>query len=67
MLDDNDLEFTALAWPNGGWILGILGVAVVVIMAIIVSGNHEECAKKHCDKGTPVLMENECLCVEKAQ
>ncbi len=66
MLDDDDLDFAILAWPSGGWILGILGVIVIVVMAIIVSGNKDECAKRHCERGTPILAHHECLCVEKA-
>lgn len=68
MLDDDDLEFTALIWPGGGWGMTIIGIIVIVVMAIIVSGNKEECAAKHCDNGgTSMLMNHECLCVEKAK
>lgn len=65
MLDDDDLEFTILAWPVGGWIITILGLVVVVWMAIKVSQNREDCSKLHCKTGSAVLMHHECLCVEK--
>lgn len=68
MLDDSDLDFEILAWPNGGWIITVLGFIVFIVMLVIVSDNKEECAKKHCDNGgTSVLLNHECLCVEKAR
>lgn len=67
MLDDSDIDFTILAWPTGGWIIGLLGFIVVVVMVLIVTGNEKECATKHCERGTAVLMHHECLCVEKPE
>jgi hypothetical protein len=67
MLDDDDVEFVALAWSGGGWVIGVLGIIVLVIMMVIVSGNKDDCAKLSCPHGSPKLMEHECLCVDKAQ
>lgn len=66
MIDDDDVEFTVFAWPGGGWLLSLIGLALIVWMLVEVSRNKEECAQRHCDHGTAILAEHECLCVEKA-
>lgn len=66
MLDDSDLDFVILGWPSGGWIITVLGLIIFVVVLFIVSGNKDECAKKHCANGaTSQLLNHECLCVEK--
>lgn len=66
MLDDDDVDFFILAQPNGGgWLLGVICLIILVVMVVIVSGNKDECAKLHCEHGTPILAHHECLCVEK--
>lgn len=67
MLDNDDLDFAILAWPSEGWVIGILGVIVILILAAVVASNEDTCAKKHCERGNPVLMKHGCLCVEKAE
>ncbi len=67
MLDDEDLDFTILVTPTGGWIITILGIIAVIIVAIIVSDNKEECAKRHCEHGSPILAHHECMCVERPE
>jgi len=67
MLDDDDVELTALTWPAGGLIISILGIVLIVWMVIQVSRNKDECAAKRCEHGTPILANHECLCAEKAR
>lgn len=61
MLDEDDLDFAILVGP-GGW----FGILLVIIIAIFVYRNTEECEARHCDHGKPVLMRHECLCVDEA-
>lgn len=65
MLDDDDIDFAILAWPDGGWILFVIGVIAIIVMAVIVDGNKKECAAKHCEHGVGMLANHECVCVEK--
>jgi hypothetical protein len=67
MLDDDDLEFTALAWPAGGLVITLLGLILLVLVWVAVSKNKDECAQQHCRTGSPVLMHHECLCVERPE
>jgi hypothetical protein len=66
MIDDDDVDFAVLAWPSGGWVLAIIGAIVIIALLVVVERNKEECAAKHCDRGNPMLIKHECLCVEKA-
>jgi hypothetical protein len=67
MIDDDDVEFAVLSWfPGGGWFVALLGLVVVVWMLVAVSQNKTECAQQHCEHGTPILANHECLCVERA-
>jgi hypothetical protein len=68
MLDDDDLDFAVLASSgSGGWLGAILGLVVVVVVWYFVDQNKTECASLHCDRGTPQLMNHQCLCAEQAK
>lgn len=67
MLDDEDIDFMILAWPSGGWIVALVGLVAIVIMCAVVSGNKKECAESHCSHGSGMLVEHECVCVEKPE
>ena len=67
MIDDDDVEFTALAWPEGGLFVILLGFAVLILMCVVVSQNKDECAQRRCRTGSAVLLNHECLCVEKPE
>ncbi len=68
MLDDSDLEFTAiLTSESGGGCLGsIIGLIIVLVVWYFVDQNKTECAAMHCNRGTQ-LMNHKCLCVEEAK
>lgn len=72
MLDDDDLDFVILSSDGRatGWfglILGVLGLCLIVVIAILVVANHDECDKRHCPDGQrPKLLKSECLCVTEA-
>lgn len=68
MLDDSDLDFAILSTGGGGGLFGIIfGICIIVIIAIAVSNNKDECSKMHCPDGqAPKLMAHECLCVTRA-
>lgn len=66
MLDDDDVDFAILMWPSGGWVVGILGFILIVVMLLIVQNNKNECSEMRCARGgSPILMHHECLCVER--
>lgn len=68
MVDDDDVS--AWVWfVNPTTPVGlVLWLIVLVGLMVVVSGNKEDCAQKVCHAGaTPKLMENECLCVERAK
>ena len=69
MLDNDDLDFTILATSgNGGGCIGaLLGLIVVIVVWYFVDQNRQECAELHCDRGTPQLMNHQCLCAEQAK
>lgn len=68
MLDDDDVEFTALAFPVTGPISFVLFLITIIIMLVVVSHNKDECAAMHCDNGGQAqLLNHQCLCVEKAK
>lgn len=74
MLDDDDLDFAVLVGPvgNGSGCVGItlflISLAVIIAIAVVVSQNHDECAKRTCpERQKPVLMHHECLCVTEAK
>jgi hypothetical protein len=68
MMDDDDVEWVAILWPTGGWLISIIGLIVLVVMLVVVSGNKDDCARLQCSSGkTPKLMQHECLCVELAK
>lgn len=62
MLDDNDLDLVAFAGPGG-----VVGLLILLIVWWCVHDNHEKCSDMHCNRGRPVLMAHDCLCVEKAE
>ncbi len=62
MLDEDDLDLAVWVGPGG-----IIGLIIVLVVWWCVHDNHEKCSERHCDKGLPVLMEHDCLCVEKAK
>lgn len=39
-------------------------ILVSLALAVIAWRNDGECAKQHCDRGHPALVEHECVCVE---
>lgn len=67
MLDNDDADTLGLIalFTNGplGWAL----LVAAIIVVIIVASNEEDCEKKICDRGKPALIENDCLCLEKAR
>jgi hypothetical protein len=67
MLDSDDAEsfFLMALFTNGP--AGIVLLVIALAVAYAVSQNEDECANRHCDHGEPVLMENECRCVENAR
>jgi hypothetical protein len=69
MLDDDDLDFAILASPSGGgWVVFLISLAIVIVVAVIVHGNKDDCAAMHCDGGQkPKLLKGECLCVTEAR
>ena len=68
MIDDDDVTWVTMFMPTGGGPFGLLlAVAVIVFVWWRACSNDDECAKRHCDRGSPALMHHECLCVEKAR
>ena len=69
MLDDDDLDLAIITstGPGGGCIGAVVSIIVIGVVAYYVSQNKAECAEKHCDHGTPILTNHQCLCVEKAK
>jgi len=67
MLDDDDANTLGLLalLLEGPW--GLILLLAFIVVSIAVCGNKKECATKHCDRGVPVLTNNECLCLEKAK
>lgn len=52
MIDDEDVELAAWLMPSGGgWLGVILGIAFVIVIAIIAANNTEDCAKQKCPAG----------------
>lgn len=65
MLDSDDID-TVILVSNPRSVLGILVfIVIVVVLAIIVSGNEKECENMMCVTGHGMLVEGECLCVER--
>ena len=63
MLDDEDLDFTVLVTP-----FNVVGLIIVVIIAVMVWANHEECASRSCPAGQSArLLDHACLCVQAAK
>jgi hypothetical protein len=62
MIDDSDVDFAVLAAPGG-----IVGVIIILVVAYFACTNKEDCMKRHCDRGHPVLTAHECLCLESAK
>ncbi len=68
MLDSDDVDHIFYLF-NPTTLAGfVLWIAVIALFAIVVAFNENECAQMHCRDGAkPVLMENQCLCVERAE
>ncbi len=67
MTDDDDVMWAVILGPDGArWWISLIFIAILIGLWVVVSNNHAECAKMQCEKGQPVLMKHECLCVEKA-
>lgn len=67
MIDDDDVLIAAVAWPDGGpgWFgcfFALLGIAVVIVLAIVASQNEAECSSRKCATGTARLLDGECVC-----
>lgn len=68
MLDDNDFDDVAelgVLMPNSA--LGcFLWIALLIVVAVVIARNRQECAALHCPQGQAQLLNHECLCVQKA-
>lgn len=70
MLDDSDLDDVVLfgLLSNGGSGWGLFWLALLIVFAVAVCNNHDECGRMRCSDGrTPKLMSHQCLCVEPAR
>jgi hypothetical protein len=74
MLDDDDLLTATILAPTPGGsgpvgcIATLIGLAIVIAIAVVVSQNKEECGKRTCEAGSkPMLLKGECLCVSQAK
>lgn len=66
MIDDDDVGFALLAWPVVGPISLVLGIVVIGILWAVSCENENECARRACVHGRGKVVDNECLCVERA-
>lgn len=68
MLDDDDVDdfWLAMLFSPPGW-LGLVLCVLFILVAVQVCSNKDECARKRCDRGKPVLMENDCMCMDRAK
>jgi hypothetical protein len=62
MIDESDANFSLLLF--GGTPIGLI---IAILIAYQACQNKEDCSKRHCDKGHPVLTAHECLCLEEAK
>jgi hypothetical protein len=56
MIDDSDVS-DALRW-----VISIICLVIIAVLAFFAFQNGEECSKRHCDVGRPVLAHHECVC-----
>lgn len=69
MLDDSDIDDVVelgVLMPNSAPGC-LLWIALLIVVAVLVARNREECAALHCPEGEPTLLNHECLCVQKAR
>lgn len=67
MTDDDDVLLAVVLFPEGSrWWISLIAITILIVLVLVVSDNRAECTKMHCESGAPVLMNHECLCVEKA-
>jgi hypothetical protein len=67
VIDWDDVSFTALVWPVGGFVLGVVGIVVVCLLATVAWQNEQDCLGRRCQ--TPAhaqLFRGECFCVSDA-
>jgi hypothetical protein len=63
MIDDEDLELTALFAP-ASWI----GLAILIVVAIAWYASRSECEKRVCLEGEhPAVVHSECVCLREAK
>lgn len=68
MIDHEDADMMwMIALIGDNPVLFVLGLIAAGIVAFIACQNDDECSKRHCDRGHPVLMEHDCMCVETAK
>lgn len=68
MLDDSDFSFAVLLFSPRSIVGLIVGAWLLLILWLIVQGNHEDCEARSCpDEQKPVLMAHECLCATVAK
>ena len=67
MIDNDDASWFGLAsMSTGGW-LGLVFFIIFIVFKIQACNNIEKCSTMKCDIGTPKLVKNECLCVQRAK
>lgn len=68
MIDEDDAMWVTVLMPSGGGPFGFLfAVTVIALVWWKACSNEDACSHRHCDRGSPVLMHHECLCVENAR
>ena len=64
MIDNDDIGWFVLLWPP---VLCFFGLFFLVMLTFKSCQDTDECSKKHCGKGNPVVMHDQCLCTELAK
>lgn len=67
MIDDDDVFEVAMLWPSGSMLLALAGVIVVIVLAVAAYRNVEECSRRKCDHGAPIVSDGQCICAERAK
>lgn len=69
MIDDDDVEDAALLLNTASSLTSYLFLFVILVVLLLAYlANEDECSRLRCpQEQSPILIKNECLCVDRAK